>query len=84
MDATDRRYHKRQFESALAELERVDEKLTLAKREIADDDYDASEDTRHRLVEALEHVSRARGSVEDALKQLPSPPYLNAVEGHYR
>jgi hypothetical protein len=84
MDATDRRYHKRQFESALAELERVTEKLTLAKREIADDDYDASEDTRARLVEAIDHVSHARGSVEDALRQLPTPAYLDAVEGHYR
>jgi hypothetical protein len=82
MDTLERRYHKRQLESADAELERVKEKLALAQREIADDDKAATEETRMHLADALAGVAQARDCLEDALTCLPRPVY-DAVEGHW-
>lgn len=80
MDALERRYHKRHLESADAELERVDEKLTLALRDLADDA--ASEDTQHYVATAIGFIAFARHELDQALKQLPRPLGLEAVEGH--
>jgi hypothetical protein len=58
------RWIQTQLETQYNELRRI--ALVLA-----DDDYDATEDTRARIGEAREELSRAAGSLEQALEQLP-------------
>ena len=81
MNAADRSYHKRQLVSAADELERVQEKLTLAVRELGEDDGYATQSSRSNLADALLFVKAGRGAVELALKQLPA---REEVEGYAR
>lgn len=71
MKAEDRRYHKRQLESVQAKTEQAMEAVKLAIGELADDDYEGTEDTRARLDEAKRSLVAAAGAVEAAVEQLP-------------
>lgn len=50
-----------------------DETIPNLQRDLADDDHDATEDSRSRLHEARSHLARALGSFGEARAQLPEP-----------
>lgn len=71
MWSDDRRYHERRLREAQYELGALLERFVYLGRELADDDYDGTEDARARLAEARAALQTAAGSVEQALHDLP-------------
>ena len=74
--AREHEHNLRRIDDIMRELEHAYEDIIPAlKRDLADDDHDATEDARAALTDARTDISQAMGSLERAKASLPKPVY---------